>query len=133
MVFHVAIGISASKTPKNGYIEEPCIEAGMVQSLLVLFWGALLNLIPPIAEGICQRHLSKTICQQHLPTHMSNRGPLPPWMQKNGHESKGLNDDHLPARGVFGRPKVQGTIKVLHGRSSDLFGGKVRHNVLRRY
>ena len=38
-------------------------------------------------------------------------------MQKYGLESKRLNDDHVPARGVFRRPKVQGStigIKVPH-------------------
>ena len=74
---------------------------------------------------------------------MNKRGPLPPWMQKYGLESKRLNDDHVPARGVFRRPKVQGNtigIKVPHqhqsiawskhypvGRSSEYSGGKVRH------
>ena len=64
-------------------------------------------------------------------------------MQKYGLESKRLNDDHVPARGVFRRPKVQGNtigIKVPHqhqsiawskhypvGRSSEYSGGKVRH------
>ena len=60
--------------------EEPCRSRKRFSFLVLPGGRAVLNLSSQIAEGICQRHLSKTTCQQHLPTHMCtcNVGRCPP-------------------------------------------------------